>query len=455
MTNRFPPTLLETKSMGGIHAQGGTDYQIWDGLIRIPAWLRNPCFEGMMVEGLEDMEARFFAPHAPRRYLLERYQSKSGPLRRSELISIFREFQRFEVAFPQVARVQRLVTPGMPSELAWLARDAERLRRARPFYAPFDNVRAASEATHRGALISELGKDLGAFVDGNVEIALRALPDRGHALAAFNAALQAAYPMLDVSQRKVEAGFEALQALARRSIGMSMSRQTLCDTLEQELGVALRSSGAPRLHVLSDRNASVDDAIEIDARAFSGDGGVYPDAAVWASRLLAPLDHTARWLRAHAVQRLTLSGSYRLSTAFALGWSFRSAIGFELDIETRSGAWATDDRPSSGSVRPPWTIAPAQRTHAEALIATIGVLRDPSRDVALSNGLDPVRDVFVANLAEAIPTAAATEASVGIIKAAVASNAAALAAQRIDLCIAGPAAFAVALGHRAARLDKP
>lgn len=395
MINRRPPTLLETKSMGGIHAQGGTDYQIWDGLIRVPAWLRNPGFESMIFEGLEDMEARFFAPHTPRQHLLERYQSKSGPLKRSELVAVFRDFHRFEDEFPQVARVQVLVTPALPSELAWLARDAERLRRARPFYAPFDDVRAASDASYRGALISELSDDLGGFVDDNVEIALRAMPDRSHALAAFNAALMAAYPQLDVPQRKVEAGFEVLEGLARRSIGMSMSSRTLRETLEHVIGVALRSIGGPRLHVLSDRNASVDDAIEIDARDFSGNGGAYPEAAIWTSRLLAPLDHTARWLRANAQQRLTLSGSYRLSTAFALGWSFRSAIGFELGIETKSGTWATDDRPSTASVQPPWNIASAQRTHMEALVATVGVLRDPSRDVAVAKGLDPVGDVFV------------------------------------------------------------
>jgi SMODS-associated and fused to various effectors sensor domain len=175
---------------------------------------------------------------------------------------------------------------------------------------------------------------------------------------------------------------------------------------------------------------------------------VYPDTAVWASRLLSPLDHTAHWLRTNAQQRLTLSGSYRLSAAFALGWSFRSAIGFELDIETRSGLWSTDDRPSAGTISPPWTIVPAQRTHSGRLVATIGVLRDPSADVALSNGLDRARDVFVASLAEPIPTAAAAQASVGVVKVAIARNAAGLAAQSIDLYIAGPAALAVAIAHR-------
>jgi hypothetical protein len=60
------PTLTDSKGMGGILAQGGFDYQVWDALIRLPNWLKNPAFEGMIFEGLEDLEIRFFAPHAPR-----------------------------------------------------------------------------------------------------------------------------------------------------------------------------------------------------------------------------------------------------------------------------------------------------------------------------------------------------------------------------------------------------
>src|SRR4051794_11835251 len=80
MTNGRPPTLTDDKGMGGIIAQDGFDYQIWDALARVPAWLRNPAFEGLALEVLEDSEVRFFAPHAPRAHVLERFQAKSGVL---------------------------------------------------------------------------------------------------------------------------------------------------------------------------------------------------------------------------------------------------------------------------------------------------------------------------------------------------------------------------------------
>lgn len=77
------PALSDGKSLGGMIAQDGFDYQLWDGLARLSAWLANPAFEELIFEGLEDLEARFFAPQAPRHRLLERYQAKSGKDRKS------------------------------------------------------------------------------------------------------------------------------------------------------------------------------------------------------------------------------------------------------------------------------------------------------------------------------------------------------------------------------------
>lgn len=86
------PALPDARGVGGIIAQDGFDYQLWDGLVRLPAWLANPAFEQMLFEGLEDLEARFFAPQAPRERLLERYQAKAGALAPAGVGWCFRPF---------------------------------------------------------------------------------------------------------------------------------------------------------------------------------------------------------------------------------------------------------------------------------------------------------------------------------------------------------------------------
>lgn len=51
------PTLTDSAGRGGINAQDGFDYQTWDAIARIPGWLKQQHFDGVLFEGLEDFEA--------------------------------------------------------------------------------------------------------------------------------------------------------------------------------------------------------------------------------------------------------------------------------------------------------------------------------------------------------------------------------------------------------------
>ena len=115
--------------------------------------------------------------------------------------------------------------------------------------------------------------------------------------------------------------------------------------MEQALGKPLPLGQACALHIRSDRNEADETALELDASQFSGGDAGFPPPDIWAEKLLGPLDRAARWLRGHAISRVALSGSYRLSTALAVGWSLRSTQGFELEIQTRAGSWSTDVTP--------------------------------------------------------------------------------------------------------------
>ena len=108
------------------------------------------------------------------------------------------------------------------------------------------------------------------------------------------------------------------------------------------------------------------------ASAFSGSNGVFPDVARWREELLTPLERTARWLRERGTTRIALSGSYRLTTAFALGYSLRSAAGFERQVFFPDGflmagfgrATSSSGLGSDGFVMRPmaWTRRPSKRS---------------------------------------------------------------------------------------------
>lgn len=441
------PTLTDSEGMGGVIAQAGFDYQLWDGLERLPGWLRNPAFEQMIFEGLQDLEARFFAPHAPQGRLLERFQAKSGTLSRNDVVDVLESFRRFDETHPSVARVQTLVTPQLPPTLKWMARDTERVRRARPFYAPFAKVAEASAGKLREDLVKEFGEPLGTFVADSVEVSERPIPNRELAHHAFTAALSRAFPELDVSPKRSERAFEDLSGLARRSMGRPLGRAALLDVLEASLGTALENRHRITLHVRSDRREANERTVEIDASSFSGSGGQFPEAGEWAAGLLTPLERASRWLTNRGASRIAVEGSYRLTTGFALGWSLRSALGFELEIATRDGPWATDVRPRGDDSSSSWRITQAEELKTGRLIVCVGVIRDPAVDLVARGAVSPQR-LLAALHPGPLTSATAVQAGVSVVKAAVATAVSRLRPSVIDLYYAGPGAFAVALGHR-------
>lgn len=446
MSETKAPTLIDSRGMGGIIAIDGFDYQLWDCLARIPSWVSNPAFEQLIFEGLEDHEAKFFAPHSPHRAVLDRYQAKASALQPAGVKEVFENFQTYDQAHPSTARVHTLVMPSLPSTLSWFARDKNRVRKARPFYAPFNTITAANEDELRSTIVSTYPGLLGEFVADTVEVHERNMPDLANAMATFTTQFNTVFPQLDVSSRKVEAAFDALAKLVRNSVGAPISRAILVETLETAIGTSLPLPMAFPLNVRSDRNEQEEASLEIDASGFSGGDAGYPAPPVWTSDLLAPLSATAQWLRRHNVVRIAPRGSYRLTTAFALGWSFRSAIGFEIDIPTREGLWPTDDRPVEGSL-PDWSLRPATRLHGGRLQVAIGIIRDPTAALVASTEI-PEDAIMSIHLSSAMASAKAAQASVGHIKRQIDQAVSSLRPVGIDMYFVGPAAFAVALGHR-------
>ena len=440
------PTLIDAKGRGGIAALGGFDYQLWDGLIRIPAWLSNPAFEELIFEGMEDLEARFFAPHSPRQRLLERYQAKSGNLSPGEISSVFQSFRAFEARYPQAARVQTLVTPRLPPRLSWLSRDPARVRNARPFYCPFPDVMSASQDQLRDRFVEAFGVDLGRFAAEAVEIEERILSDRDTAVICFARELSIHWSIGRAPDR-VESAFAALEMLARKSIGKSIGREKCVAAIERGIEKTLPLPAAFPLHIRSDRNEANPAALEIDARGFSGEGVEFPPPSSWEGDLIVPLKRTARWLSSRGISRVVLSGSYRLSTAMVIGWSLRSAVGFELDIPTRDGPWSTDARVAREDPALEWNITQPNSLYDHSLVVALGVLRDPAETLLEAAGVSDGQ-VLRLHLPQPIGSARMAQASALAVKSSVDDAIARFHPREMRLYMAVPAAFAVVIGHR-------
>lgn len=441
-----PPTLLDPKGMGGIVAQDGFDYQVAIGLIKLPGWLANPAFEQLIFEGLEDVEARLFNPYAPKLHVLERIQAKSGGLSKSGLKAVFAAFKAFEDHHPDTANVQTLVTPQLPSTLMWISRDPKRVRNARPFYAPFGDVTRATDAQLQTSFRAEFGTTLGDFVCASVEVKLEPVTDNEQAAARFASSLVSSFPhTAALAGGTLTQVFQTLLALATRRRGQPLDRALLLQEIKTVLGRALMEGSAFPVHLRSARQEEPQpNSLEIDASAFSGPGGSYPPPSVWADQLTRPLTAIGGWLRKRGFRDVLLSGGYRISTALLIGWSFRSASGFEIQIPTKQEFWRTDARGDT-SLASPAVDEPSQLADGVLHVA-VGILRDPA--TALIEGGLPGEQLLRLHLGQPVTSAEMAQALVLHIKSAVERAVGRLRPKAIYLYFAGPAAVAVALGHR-------
>ena len=438
------PVLTDQRRMGGVVAQDGFDYQLWNALTRLPNWLANPAFDGFILEGFEDFEVRFFVPSAPDGYdhLVDRYQAKSAALKPAELREVVAQFAAFQQAYARVARSQVLVTPTLPGTLAWMGRDSDRVKRARPFYAPFPRVLEATDRQLIKDFTDAFGEDLGRFCVQNVDFEESVVPDRDHAEGQFVTALDRAFPVLDLSASRARAAFAALCDLGAARRGSLITRQDLTSVLV--------AYGVPHLVALPVRirAAGADDdprVFDVEGVQFAGGDAGYPPPTVWAADLLRPLVRLATWARSQGYARISLAGQFRLSTGFALGWAFRSAIGFDLDVPVRGGnPWRTDDHPTAQN-QLPWRHDDPSGLNGDRLAIAIGVLRDPVPAILATQ---PGSQMLRIQLDQAIESARPAQESVRAIKTLVDAAVAQHRPTAIDLYFVGPAALAVALGHR-------
>lgn len=445
-----PPVLTDSGGMGGLNAQEGFDYQIYDAIVRLPAWLMLPGFESVVIEAQEDFEARFVAPHAPYGHVLERFQGKTSELAKTGLVEVLGKFSALDQAYPNTTRRYVLVTPSLGANLRWLPSSLKRVEHSRPFYSPFATIGAANDKAVVDRCQREFGAELGPFTAQSVDIDLRVYPTREQAAALFGCALHQSFGGDGYVTGRVARAFDALFSTLQSKRGQHVGRQMLISILQDALGelpAALTASTLPVKLVQAEADA-ISAAIEIDTRPFRLGEQEIPAPAVWANGLIEPLSRLAHWARASNRSQIALEGQYRLTTAFVAGYSLRSAIGFELAFYNRDTQWHTSTHPQQDTQSLSWEVSLPTALHKGRLVVMVGIVRSPLPAVQATYSADIVEASLTMQLPVGIPNSEAAQQGVAQIKQAVDKAVNRLRPSGIDLFYVGPAAFALALGHR-------
>ena len=446
----LPPVLTDSGGMGGLNAQEGFDYQIYDAIVRLPAWLMLPGFESVMIEAQEDFEARFFAPNAPYGHVLERFQGKTSELANAGLHEVLGKFRALDQAYPNTTRRYVLVTPSLAANLRWLPRSLKRVEDSQPFYSPFDSIGDANEQVVAERCQRDFGDELGLFMAQRVDIDLRPYPTRDQASSLFGIELHQSFGGDGYVPGRVTRAFDALFSMLQSKRGQHVGRQALISTLQEALGElpAALTASTLRVKLVHTEADATSAAIEIDTRPFRlGENGI-PEPAVWANRLIEPLFKLAHWAHTAHRTQIALEGQYRLTTAFAAGYSLRSANGFELAFYNRDTRWHTTTHPQQDTPPLSWEINEPTALHNGRLLVVVSIVRSALPAVQATYSVDIMDASLRMELGVGIPNSEAAQQGVAQIKKAVDKVVSQLRPSGIDLFYVGPAAFALALGHR-------
>lgn len=446
------PSILEPESTGGDHARRGFHFQHEVALSYLPKWLSYEGFMGMGSELIGDIEARFFVPGIGT--VIECIEAKNHHITPSEFWNEIDRFKRLHVEAPGTYRWFTLVSTGLSSGLQPLRNTLRRLKEAYAFY---DQGTAILDHSY-----SEYEKQVLGHQDRTPEDArflfdmVLLEPDFTNSAfggSNFFGSISEYLPIcreIDLSQ--LESVASRLRVLLGDSERLNLTRLDIegCFNLGSGAGVVL-SSRSVVVAIAEQARVSLHNVIEFDWEAFfSGDDRSYPPIEEWG-RIVKELEETRDWIiNERQTKRVMVRGNHRLPVFFAFGACLPAVGGFTLEYENRDGIWKTEDYPDDSTPTYDWERKLTVSTTSEEIAVSIGLgLKiEDSVDLDLSSrGLGEIPSLHLFGQA---PVSSAQQLNLAIdnakkdIREAVVETNAKL----IHLYIAGPAQFAMFLGHR-------
>ena len=455
MSKDEPLSLMAREARGGDVAERGFRAQDHLTIARIPGWLAEDGFTGMIREAHGDAEASF---HVPGTGLTREFvEYKDYEIQPGDLRTEVARFRRMAEDTGKAYRRFVLSSRGHSTQLRPAQAALQRVRGALPFYADVPAVADASYADYVAAASKvDLDSDAARFLFQKVVLESEAPAAESLAAALFDDAMHQVFPSTaDASGRQMTAARQALAELVVSHKAKPVSRTQILDAIAvglPDIASALRAAPL-RLHTsITEAEGRAPGSIPMDwTEFFGGATRQYPPPAEWDRRVIGELAAFRDWVIASGRPRsIVLSGNRRLSAAVAIGRVLSAVAGFRVTLQYRGEEWRTDSYGPSNEKVYPWReeYQPGEVPGGKLAVG-IGILNDVQP--AVSAHLDGVQAgtarLFLFSAIPLVSDAHANEAA-NLAKAAIQRALQRSGARRISLFLATPAHFALFLGHR-------
>jgi hypothetical protein len=450
--NKPQPSLLERESTGGDIARAGFRFQDEIVLSLIPAWLSYEGFTEMVSEAMGDVEAKFFVPGIG--FVREFVEVKDHLVAPIEFWKEIDRFRKMHDGSPGTYRWFRLVSCGLSESLHPLRNSLRRLKGIYGFYDQGSPILENSYKIFQECVLKQNGRsrDDASFLFERVLLETDKSKETVGEARFLEAIMQHLPEYNQMSAMQLKGIVGGLRTLLKGASQRLITRMEI-ETCFAELGgpKAILDSQPIYIEILTQPRVDLGRRLEFNwSLFFGGEERKFPPSEEW-NKIAEDLAQTREWIARHRKKkRIFLKGQQRLPVFIIIGSVFSSVGGFILEYENRDGIWKTNAYPSPGTQAYIWEREYNEGSSSQEIAVSIDVMRGIKEQVRSDLEKRGLREISQLHLFNKHPivsaeqiNAAVDAAKKEIVKIVTVGN-----TNLIHLYVAGPAQFALFLGHR-------
>ena len=394
-------------------------------------------------------------------YSREFVEYKNHLLRPSEFWKEIENFWEKDQQNPDTYQRFVLTCTSVSDNLKRMINALRRVRNAYPFY---DGAQQIQDPSYDGfvKIVKDLKqtKEMADFLFSKVAFEIDLTDAENRARELFRESLLKHFPIFDDFPTKIssEAYLSLVELVASRK-NQPVYRQELEEEIWREVSEKNRPTPTIRIHTLHDENADKgpDGCLQFDWKNFfGGSNRKFPPPEEWDRKVIDELQATKEWLvETTRSRRICLSGHRRLSASVAIGSIFSAVSGFTVGMETKDGIYRTNNHPTEDTPDYQWKQTSINGGSVDEMAVGISIGRDIINDVEQYLKTIHFRGNRLYLLGDtAILSGAHGNRAVQKAKSMIQELTSKTQAKKIHFFLAGPAHFALFLGHRLNTLGK-
>ena len=452
-------SLLAPQATGGDIAEGGFRYQANLITAQIPIWLAEDGFTEMIRESLGDVEAKFFIPNVG--LTREFVEYKNHLLQPKEFWGEVENFWEKDKHAPDSYQRFVLACTSISDGLKPIINALRRIRDAFPFY---DGAKQIQDASYNDFVnrVKKQGKskELADFLFSKVHFKIDLTDAEDCPRGLFREALFNHFPNFENFSAKISnEAYSCLVELISSRKNQSIYRHELEKAIWQEVPEKDRPESTIKIHTLHDEsiNKGPDGCLQFGWTSFfGGSERNYPTPEEWNQKVISELCRTKEWIVSKNRKRhIHLSGHRRLSASIAIGSIFSAVSGFTIGMEIRDGVWWTNSHAKEDTPDYHWQQSTDGKSTDEIAVG-ISILKDSANEEVkryLQTEHFHGRQLYLYS-DMVLQSDAQTNRAVQKAKSMIQEFVSKSQAKKIHLFFAGPAQFALFLGHRLNTIGK-